>query len=78
MADFEVFLVIDSNGDYSAGETYETAVDAFSENIGGHQARRVLKIVVRAALPDEVEPEIVVEVPDRAQEPAEATGGDAQ
>lgn len=77
MANFEVFLVIDSNGDYTVGETYDVAVDAFDQSIGGHQARRVLKLVVHATLPEEIEPEIVVHIPDRVLAPAEATGADA-
>lgn len=77
MADFEVFLVVDSGGDYAVGATYDEATAAFSYEIGRSGARRVLKVVVRCALPDEIEPEIVVEVPDRAHEPAQAAASDA-
>lgn len=62
---FEVFLVIDSGGDYAIGVDYETALEAYDNDIGGGAARRIVKLVVRATLPEEAE-QLSVDVPATA------------
>ena len=58
-------MVIDSNGDYAVGVDYDEATQLFDDNIGGNGARRVIKLNVRASLPEEIE-ECAVDVPDDA------------
>jgi hypothetical protein len=62
----EVWLVIDSSGDYDTGPDRDSAIDAFDNNIGGGGARRIIKLI-KLTFPAE-EDEAEVDVSDTAGE----------
>ena len=73
MKSFEVFLVIDSDGDYEVGIDRDQAVENFEQNIGNPAGARVIMVSVKANPPAEVEDAGVVIVPDTAGATVEAS-----
>lgn len=74
--EIELFVILDSNGDYGVGADLETAETDFNENIGGEQARRIIRVVLHATVPEEMET-THVEAPDSAETLPTATASDA-
>ena len=44
--ELEVWIVVDSDGDYAAGADQEAAEDNFADNVGGNRPRRAVKVTV--------------------------------
>jgi hypothetical protein len=72
----EVFIVMDTGGDVAVGLDSDHATERFDEEVGGSGQRRIVKLTVWMAPPDEVEEGPEVDVPDNAGkmiDPIEAT-----
>lgn len=70
MQNVEVWLIMDENGDYAAGEDRDTTVERFEENVGSAAGARIVKLNVTMAPPKETE--VDVKVPDEAGDTVEA------
>lgn len=67
----DVFVVIDSNGDYAVGGNDDAALENFDNEVGGDRPRRIVKLNVTMRLP--VVTEVSVTVPDEAGQQVTAT-----
>lgn len=75
MKTFEVFLLIDEDGDYATGHDRDSAVEAYENNIGsldGSLTHRIVQINVTASLP--VPAVVAITVPDEALPTVQASG----
>lgn len=63
--EIEIFIVMDSDGDYAASADPDGAVEAFAAAIGGHAVRRMVKIKVCMS-PPAIEDGPTMEIPDAA------------
>lgn len=59
----EVYVVIDSVGDYTVGVDRDSALETYAEDIGSTDALRVLKLTLKVTPPDQEELE-PIDVPD--------------
>jgi hypothetical protein len=67
---FEIFLIVDSNGDGALGLGYDHATENYDNEVGGGSGRRIIKINAKVALPEDAE--IDITVPDTAGDRIEA------
>lgn len=68
----EIWLVIDSDGDYAIGADRNDALDAFDDSYGSSGGpRRVIKITAMVTPPEAISAETEVDVPDEAGETVE-------
>lgn len=66
----DVFIAMDSDGDYRTGVDMDEAIQDYVDNIGGNLPLRVVKLNVTMAKPDVTE--VDVKVPDAAGEVVKA------
>lgn len=71
-ATLDIFVIVDSNGDYAIGMDVDSVYEAFDDQIGGQQPRRMFQLKVMAEMPAETDSETRIEVPASAQKPIEA------
>ena len=64
---FEIYLLIDENGDYVVAKDTDGLGDAYDQEIGGDSsvAKRVVKVTVAASLPKTAE--LACSVPDEPE-----------
>jgi hypothetical protein len=62
MAECEVWVLIDENGDYSVGKDQEQAQEDYDGNINAPGAKRMVKLTIKIPLPVPVE--VTVNVPE--------------
>lgn len=58
MQTFDVFMIIDEDGNYAAGSSRDLALQQYADDIGGDLgeiAYRVVKVPIQASLPRVVE-----------------------
>jgi hypothetical protein len=67
----ELFIAMDSDGDWSSGSDENEAVDNYNTNIGGNLALRVVKITVTMRPPEITEASVTV--PNEAGQQVAAT-----
>ena len=60
-----IFVIIDSDGDYTVGKDQDEAIEVFEDTIGGSGPRRIVKLTARLTLP-EVEDGPTIDIPDTA------------
>ncbi len=51
MAELEVWIVVDADGDYAVGTDEDTAVERFAEDVGGDRPTRRIKVALKVPLP---------------------------
>jgi len=61
MTRYEIWMVLDENGDYSAGEDRDVAIERHKENIGSVAGARLIPIIVNTNPPKPVEVTVVVD-----------------
>jgi hypothetical protein len=66
MQTFDVYLMIDANGDYAVGVDVDQVAELYDETVAGSECRRLIKLTVSANLPKPVEASVTV--PDEAGE----------
>jgi len=72
MHEIEVWVMIDSDGDYAVAKTEDDACELFESDTGGSGARRLVKLTVKVPLPKPLEATGVVVEPDERAEIAAA------
>jgi hypothetical protein len=55
MGSVEIWLVVDSAGDYATGASEDDALQAYADNIGSTLAMRAIKMTLAVALPTATE-----------------------
>lgn len=60
MAQLEIWVVLDENGDYSVGEDRDIAIERHEENVGGVDGARLFKLTLTASRPVPVEMDVEV------------------
>jgi hypothetical protein len=71
MQTFDVYLMIDANGDYAVGVDVDQVAELYDETIAGSECRRLIHITVSANPPVIVEANVTV--PDEAGETISAS-----
>jgi hypothetical protein len=62
-AEVEIYLVVDTNGDYEVGVNEDDAPERFSENISGDSIRHMIKMTITVPLPRTIE--VTAALPER-------------
>lgn len=74
--EIEIYVILDSNGDYAMGVDLDTAYDAYNNEIGGHSSKRTIRVVLYATTPAEIET-VMVEAPELIETLATAVAENA-
>jgi hypothetical protein len=69
---YDIFVILDSDGNYSVGTDIDEATTSFTDNIGGEGARSVYRITFIAPRPAEIA-EVECAAPDVPQEAVTAS-----
>ena len=56
----EIFLLLDSDNELEVGTSESEVRERFDENIGGHAAKRLVKLNVTLSLPELIEVDVTV------------------
>jgi hypothetical protein len=55
VAEIEIYLVVDTSGDYEVGVNEDDATERFGENIAGDAIRHMIKMTITVPLPRTIE-----------------------